>query len=682
MPSLNSRFALACFVAGGAGALTVSPPARADVDPGYFINGRRVERAEFEADQARVRARRIGPRAESCQSTGPQNIAVFLVKATDAPLTPGMPTPASVEKAYFDNGPALSIRDVYREYSYGKLDLRGKVFGWMTVPRHDDLFAWADRALEQANRTGGWDPRLYPRVVMMMPESFRAYASYCQYARSFLRPNTGEWVNWTGSLAFVPAGDFNVDPRKSQLFTAVHELGHNFDVHHAESLRSFEGAPGDPAAGYVETPLPPPGQPWRAYREYDDAYSSMGCCSLGHFAGNQKRKLGWLVPEANAGGSVPYFRDVAAGQSGTFALNAYESPAPGAAALRIEREPGASWLWLEYRRKRGSRLNGGLSDDSLVIHYEGDPDYRAGNGVVRLGRGEVDDWSYLVDFSPGDGSMYPAALPWDRPWSDPSGGDLTLRATRDAATGQARVEVVRGGGGACGLTPPLATLTATSDTLLRRRDGRDVLTLRNVDAPGCPARTFTVGATVDAPWRVGLTEFAAGSPIGELRLKPGQTGIARVAVNPGEEFESRTVAATAVDRARPALAARVESPHVPTDVDARLEIAPVETGWSDGRSHYTVRATVTLVRKVRGQEPGAPIVGAHVPFLFSGPAPESSGWGSAVTGADGRATHAFTVLDDRSYPVRYYGQSVVTASGDVGGDGGRFSVRGTFEVQP
>jgi M6 family metalloprotease-like protein len=264
--------------------------------------------------------RHAEPAAE-CRTDGSQRLAVILANNPGAPA-PDLTKGRIGELVFGASG--RSAVTFYKEASYGQLDLTGDVFGWYTLDRVYKCgeFAQLRTAALKAADTD-IDFTRYSRVLVISPsvdgcETLGQGTVGCQALSS-----PGE--RFRASYASVV-----FDDPEELLLTLIHELGHNFGIDHARTMR-FPGA----AIG--------PDRALAAFEEYGDLFSVMGGGEA-HFSAAQKSSLGWLKPMADY---------TAVESSGVFDVLPLQSSAPGIKALRVKRNSGSEALWIEYRQPTG-----------------------------------------------------------------------------------------------------------------------------------------------------------------------------------------------------------------------------------------------------------------------------------------------------------------------------------------
>ena len=105
-----------------------------------------------------VRGRSLAPsrRLASPKPVGTMNCLVLLVDFSD---NPGTTPPAHYEKLLFDPANPGSMNSFYREMSYGKLDVKGKVTAWIRAPQPYSFY------VDNQSGTGNNFPRNTPGLL-------------------------------------------------------------------------------------------------------------------------------------------------------------------------------------------------------------------------------------------------------------------------------------------------------------------------------------------------------------------------------------------------------------------------------------------------------------------------------------------------------------------------------------
>ncbi|HWT24441.1 MAG TPA: Ig-like domain-containing protein, partial [Solirubrobacteraceae bacterium] len=201
------------------------------------------------------------------------------------------------------------------EVSGGLVQLSATVTPWLTIPETPCGSYNLVRARAVAAATAaGYAPGTYDHEVIYFP-----HASECAWAGLGFLPGRVTWFN----------GQFTTRE-------LVHEIGHNFGLHHANALMCRDGAGGlavfNGAEGACTT------------FEYADPFDAMGAsANVGHYNAANKEDLGWLAGRSQV--MVP---------GDTATLTSYV----GGAGLRaaIVPTPDGSRFAVEFRRAEGLDL--------------------------------------------------------------------------------------------------------------------------------------------------------------------------------------------------------------------------------------------------------------------------------------------------------------------------------------
>jgi hypothetical protein len=329
------------------------------------------------------------------QGTGVHSVAVILFTGAWGGT---VPTAAQADQVVFSG--SSSVNAFYREESWGKLSLRGAVFGPYVIPDGDAGCSFArfgDDALAQA-RAHGQNVDGYQHYLFVFP-----YTAQCQWAGVAELPGTRTWVN--GELDLRVVG---------------HELGHNFGLHHAASLSCADGA--GKAAQLTDS---------CSQDEYGDPFDNMGMGADGTRQLNawHKQQAGWLSNAA--------MQTVTA--SGTYNVAPLES-ASGPIGLRIPRPGRADSLWVDFRQPFGSFDTYAPTDpavNGVLLHV--DPD------TTQI------EQSRLLDATPETTTFADASLTAGRTFVD---GGTGIRVTTLSVSPLGAVVRVSLDGSGAGASPP------------------------------------------------------------------------------------------------------------------------------------------------------------------------------------------------------------------------------------
>ncbi len=360
----------------------------------------------------------IPPVLEATTTTNYLVIPIKFPTSAAAPWTYGADpfTPAALNTSVFGNLPTKSVKEFYKEASYGQQLLSGVVadngsggFLLATVakPATCDINAIA-KAAEAAATARGYNVASYTGILYVF--------------------NNVSGCGWSG-LAYVGwARAYSNNTTSLQVI--AHEIGHNFGLLHAGSLRCTGTPIGCGAAGTVA--------------EYGDPFSTMGNNNAGHFNATQKDILGWFAPsqvKTHAGGTT------------TYTLSPIETGGLPAYAVRIPTSNANRTYWLEYRQPVGTFdtfiTGANYPNNGVQIRIEYPFEKTSGS-----------DDTEILDMTPATGSFGDAALlVGAAPFVDPSTNlSINVVSATPGATGQVLVQVSTTAG-----TPTTTTLTSSQN---------------------------------------------------------------------------------------------------------------------------------------------------------------------------------------------------------------------------
>jgi hypothetical protein len=355
---------------------------------------------------------------------------------------------AQVQQVMTSN--ADSVANFFRETSFGQQVMNVTVTpAWITanMPQPQSCGSADWRAIgtnaDAAARALGaaYDPATYNFVVYVFP----AVPSCGWLGLAYINNPHKAWINGVGAF---------------RTSTIAHEMGHNFGLLHAASLRCSGATIGGSCSS----------------SEYGDPFGAMGNQRPMHFNAMQKSKLAW-IPSTSV--------KTHAGGSATYTLSPLEVAGGATYAVRIPTGSSSRTYWLEFRQPIGF--------DSPLASF-------ANNGAqVRVaspfetqcpGCDSYSDDTQLLDMTPSTSSFTDATLVAGRTFTDPTYGfSVTVMS---ATAGALTVQI--GTGGAPPPPVPAATTTAIAAT-------------PNPSAAGTPV-TFTAVVTGSAP--TGTVRFTDG----------------------------------------------------------------------------------------------------------------------------------------------------------------------------
>jgi len=492
-----------------------------DTPPGHLRTGTEVQiRGKAKGKEIVLAADGVDSSSSSAAPsvpavTGEQRTLVMVANFTNA--TVSCPT-SDISDLMFTDSLDQSIDDLYQETSFGAISLSGQVAGPYNINYTKDeceFSTWAD-AVDAAAQADGVNLAAYERRVYVMPQN---------------------------ACPAAGIGDVGGTPTRAWVFTCAiadvyaHELGHNFNMHHAAT---------------------PSGE----YGDNTD-FMGLGQNRLRQVNAAHKEQMGWL----------PDFQTQLISQSGFYDIAPLELDAASALApqaLRIFKPDTNEYYYLSYRRGIGfdANLIASLYLDRLSVHrYPGD-------GSARK--------TYLLAL-PADGESF----------SDPDNGITvtTMSHNDDFVTVQVALDGSSPPPPTCTVTSPLVNLSPASQTATAGSNLDYTVNVTNQDSTACETSTFALTSTVPAGWS-GTVSLSA------LSLSPGQSGTATFSVISDAAATAATydVSVTATDNTEIAHTATGNGSYTIagacTPVAPSLSVAP---GSQNGDPGATLTYTVSLV---------------------------------------------------------------------------------------
>jgi hypothetical protein len=290
-----------------------------------------------------------------------------------------------------------SVANFFREASYGQQIMNVTVTpGWVTMnlalPSTCGSTDWqgiASAAEAGAKKLGtAYDPAAYNFVVYV----FTNVPACGWLGLGYIGSPHKAWINGTNAA------------RTSAI---AHEMGHNFGLLHAGSLRCGGSIGGTCSVS-----------------EYGDPFDTMGNKSAMHYNAMQKAKLGW-IPSATV--------STYAGGSAQYTLSPIESAGGSTYAVRVPTASSKRTYWVEFRQPIGF-------DAGLASVPNNGAQVRVAAPLETLCSG-CDSWSddtQLVDMTPSTTSFSDAALVAGSTFTDPTYGIniSVLAASANALTVQ------------------------------------------------------------------------------------------------------------------------------------------------------------------------------------------------------------------------------------------------------
>jgi hypothetical protein len=309
---------------------------------------------------------------------------------------------------------ADSVANFFRETSYGQQLMNVTVTpGWvdMASPQPatcgssdwQNIGASAETAAKALG--GAYDAAAYGFVVYVFPS-----VPACGWVGlAYIGNPHKAWINGVSSFRTA---------------AIAHEMGHNFGLLHAASLRCNGIIGGSCSAS-----------------EYGDPFDAMGNQRAMHYNAMQKSKLGWIAStsvKTHGGGSA------------TYTLTPLETAGAATYAVKIPTSLLDRTYWLEFRQPIGF-------DSPLSAFPNNGAQIRVASPFETL-CGGCDDWSddtELLDMTPTTSSFTDAALLAGQTFTDPTLG-VTVTVVSASASAMT-IQVATGG-----IATPTSTSTALS----------------------------------------------------------------------------------------------------------------------------------------------------------------------------------------------------------------------------
>jgi hypothetical protein len=364
---------------------------------------------------------------------------------------------------------ADSVANFFREASYGQQVMNVTVTpSWVAMnlaqPASCGSTDWQKIGMyaEAAAKALGaaYDPAGYKFVVYLFPK-----VSACGWlGLAYISRPHKAWINGASSF-------------RTQ--AVAHEMGHNFGLLHAASLRCGSNVIGGSCT----------------VSEYGDPFDTMGNQRAMHYNAMQKAKLAWIPPT-----SVTTYT----GGSATYTLNPLEIAGGATYAIKIPTGSSKRTYWVEFRQPIGF-------DGPLSAFPNNGAQIRVSTPFETLCSGcdSYSDDTELLDTTPATPSFNDATLTAGNSFSDPSYGIniSVLSASASAMT----VQVSNG------TSPAPTTLAPTTTTLAASAN------------PAFFANSVTFTATVSGNAATGTVQFTAdGATIAGCGAAPLSGGSAAV----------------------------------------------------------------------------------------------------------------------------------------------------------
>ena len=538
-----------------------------------------------------------GSTAQSCSTTGVQNVAVILVNYPSV-TPPSYLTPQNVYSSFFGTT-GRSLDGYWREASYGKTFATGNVFGWYTLSSssYPSMNALRDEAIALAASNAGVNFQNYTRLFIIMPDYGGGWAGLANMVCETVNSPTG---SFSASTSYVNGTNWMYNNDDATRIV-MHEGGHNLGLNHASS-RAF-GAEALGPLGTAGTIV-----------EYGDEFSAMTDSGWGHYSAPHVAQLNWFT---NANYQVVQ-------SSGTWTLKPLETPSSGLQALKIQRGTGNNaWLWIEYRQPVGNYDIAYVNDypqwypwanqvfSGALVHYE-DPL-------------TTNAYAHLLDFTPtSESGFYDPALASGQTWSDPY---TNLSITVLAANASGLTVSVSYGAAPCTHANPTVSLSPPNPSAAAGASANYTVSVLNNDAAACASSLFNFSSSLpSASWP---TTFSATS----LAINPGQTGSVTMI---------KTVPAGTAPGTNPVNATAASGTFLGSNTANLTVVAPasLSVSLSMTGTAFSARQTASLTATVLNN--GSPQIRVPVTFTMTDASGAKSTY-TATTDKTGKAVWAYRV---------------------------------------
>lgn len=335
-----------------------------------------------------------------------------------APFTYGgtPSTIATIQANVFGAAPAKSVAEFYKEVSFGNQLLSGIVAA-------DPVNGWY-RATVARPTSCGTSAQLNAVLSTIEGQATALVGSSVLSSRpGILYISDSLPCGWSG-LGYIGWSRAYTNG-SSSLLVVGHELGHNFGLYHAGSVRCASGVTIAPSGCSVS--------------EYGDPFVIMGNQSAGHFNAYQKDVLSYIAPSTvidHAGGTA------------TYTLGPIETAGQAQYAIRIPTSIANRTYWVEFRRPLGfdTAVPAAIGAQVRVsVPFEN-------NGSFT---GMYDDTQFL-DMTPADASFSNGSLAVGSTFTDPA-TNVSIQVVAGTAT-ELTVKVSTGG-----ITSSSTTLGASAN---------------------------------------------------------------------------------------------------------------------------------------------------------------------------------------------------------------------------
>ena len=434
---------------------------------GYTLDSYFIPTLKSEADLLAAQPAPLLP------TTGEQNLLALLVGFADKTGT--ALTPSVVEDNLFNANNPASLTSYYKENSYNQTYYTGMATNWLTIGNSQEylefpscMFKIAYDADQKAKQIG-IDINQYTRRILFLSDTTCLQAG----GRGTLSDNPS--ITWVGSYI--------------NLKTIYHELGHNFNLHHASSLSCNNKSIDAYDNCY--------------FSEYGDSLDIMGSTTESHFQGAYKYKVGWIPKET--------LQNVNTSRTYTLYNLHYQAPSSTVPKLLVVRKPDTNeYYTISYR-----------NPPEEYLHETSVDTYHRNGALIRIGHPQKHEDSpikfQIINSHPLTYEHSRRALKDGAVFDDQING---IQITQVSHTPDTVTLQITQDDTVCNQAPPTIEVTPDSIDVNPSQTVTHQVTVKNHDSAACSPKTYELSTYISG--YLGQTWVTTLTP-NIITLDPGQS---------------------------------------------------------------------------------------------------------------------------------------------------------------